>query len=168
MEDEAGRMIPSLETAFLEIVEPDEQGIGDLVVTTLTNEFMPLVRYRIGDLAERCGGEGGPVGYRVHGRARDAFALPDGRRITTLQIDELFADLDGVAHYQMIQRPGQPWLLRFAADVAPPAPASLRNLEKRMRALLGAPVVSEQAGALMPETSGKFRLGYPAPSAAGV
>ena len=53
MENERGEMLPSLETAFLEIVEPDEGGIGRLVVTTLTNDFMPLVRYRIGDLAEQ-------------------------------------------------------------------------------------------------------------------
>lgn len=168
MEDEGGRMIPSLETAFFEIIDPDERGVGHLVITTLTNDFMPLVRYRIGDLAERCGGDGGPVVYRVHGRARDAFALPDGRRVTTLQIDQLFADLDGVAHYQLIQRPGRSWLLRVAADASAPTPAGLREMERRMGVLLGGPVVSEPTGALMPETSGKFRLGYPAPSPAGV
>ena len=53
MENECGEMKPGLETAFLENVEPDERGVGHLVVTTLTNDYMPLVRYRIGDLVER-------------------------------------------------------------------------------------------------------------------
>src|SRR5487761_2062451 len=50
MENEAGEMKPGYDTAFLEIVDADNRGIGDLVVTTLTNEYMPLLRYRIGDL----------------------------------------------------------------------------------------------------------------------
>ena len=53
MENERGEMKPSYDTAFLEIVDADARGIGDLVVTTLTNDYMPLLRYRIGDLAER-------------------------------------------------------------------------------------------------------------------
>ena len=53
MENEAGEMKTSHETAFLEILNQDSTGIGDLVVTTLSNDFMPLLRYRIGDLAER-------------------------------------------------------------------------------------------------------------------
>src|SRR5262249_24540817 len=34
MEDEHGRMCPSLETAFLEVVDTDAQGVGELVVST--------------------------------------------------------------------------------------------------------------------------------------
>src|ERR1700722_3961260 len=47
MENTDGAMKPRYETAFLEIVDPDTRGIGPLVVTTLTNDFMPLLRYRI-------------------------------------------------------------------------------------------------------------------------
>ncbi|HYG35549.1 MAG TPA: hypothetical protein VEC99_12230, partial [Clostridia bacterium] len=50
MEDLQGQLRPSLETALLEVIHPDPFGIGELVVTTLTNDFMPLLRYRIGDL----------------------------------------------------------------------------------------------------------------------
>ena len=32
-------------------MDADPDGVGDLVVTTLTNDYMPLLRYRIGDLA---------------------------------------------------------------------------------------------------------------------
>src|SRR5580692_8394114 len=72
MENTDGAMKPVYETAFLEIVDPDDQGVGDLAVTTLTNNYMPLLRYRIGDLVER---RAMPyaTSYIVHGRARDAI-----------------------------------------------------------------------------------------------
>ena len=53
MENERGEMKPSYDTAFLEIVNADARGIGELVVTTLTNDYMPLLRYRIGDLVRK-------------------------------------------------------------------------------------------------------------------
>ena len=90
MENERGEMKASLENVFYEIVEPDARGVGDLVVTTLTNDVMPLVRYRIGDLVER---RERPYStdYFVHGRARDALRRRDGRRVTTLEVDRCFA-----------------------------------------------------------------------------
>ena len=53
MEVENGEMRLSTETGFLELSDPDARGVGDLVVTTLSNNYMPLIRYRIGDLAKR-------------------------------------------------------------------------------------------------------------------
>jgi phenylacetate-CoA ligase len=161
MEDEGGRMVPSLDTAYLEVAEPDAKGIGPLVATTLSNEFMPLIRYRIGDLAECCGGSNPPT-YRVHGRARDAFALSNGSRVTTLQLDDCFAGLDGVAHYQLVERAAQPWLLRFVADCTAPSESTLLTVQQRLELRMNAPVVFQKTDALMPESSGKFRLGYPA------
>lgn len=77
MENERGEMKASLENVFYEIVEPDARGVGELVVTTLTNEVMPLVRYRVGDLVER---RERPYAtdYFVHGRSRDALRGRDG------------------------------------------------------------------------------------------
>ena len=46
-------MKTSLDTALLEMVDTDADGIGTLLATTLSNDFMPLLRYRIGDLAQR-------------------------------------------------------------------------------------------------------------------
>lgn len=35
-----------------EIPEPDDRGMGEIVITTLTHEAMPLVRYRTGDIGK--------------------------------------------------------------------------------------------------------------------
>ena len=163
MEDERGEMRPSYETACLELLNTGTPGVGELVVTTLTNDFMPLIRYRIGDLAER---HAQPYGtnYIVHGRAADAFTAPDGTRVTTWQIDQLFRQIQGVAHYQLLERTGREFLLRFVADTIPPSNTEISQLRRRLEELLDPPhhLTVQQTDLLLPESSGKFRLGYPA------
>jgi phenylacetate-CoA ligase len=163
MEDEQGEMRASLETAFLELPHTDARGVGELAVTTLTNDFMPLIRYRIGDLVER---HESPyhTHYLVHGRVSDAFAGPNGARVTTWQIDQCFTDVPGIAHYQLCERAGGEHLLRLVPDGTAPNAVEIDELKRRVGAVLGlqtGPVV-QQTDLLMPESSGKFRLGYPA------
>ena len=158
MEDGQGDMQPSVETAFLEIVNADGQGIGDLVVTTLTNDYMPLVRYHIGDLVEKRA-----AGYVVHGRKRDALLTASGRRVTTWQVDQCFADISGLAHYQL--RPTAPgeFLLRYVRTDSGPDEPRLRQLISRLENILQAPgkVLSEAVEVLVPSQSGKYRLTLP-------
>lgn len=75
---------------FLEIVDPESGcplpfgALGELVLTTLRREAMPLIRYRTGDMARLspagavcgCGCEL-PVLERIYGRKED-FVLPKG------------------------------------------------------------------------------------------
>jgi phenylacetate-CoA ligase len=159
MEDDHGAMRPSHETAFLEIVDPDPAGVGDLVVTTLSNDYMPLVRYRIGDLVERLGENGDSV-YRVHGRARDALRNHDGRRITTLNVDECFADIAGIAHYQLQQKKNGNCRLTLVPDGSGPDSTALATLASRLQDLLQPDhaVTTEIAPVIPPTPSGKFRL----------
>jgi phenylacetate-CoA ligase len=163
METGRGEMRPSLETAMLEVLNTDNYGIGELAVTTLTNDFMPLIRYRIGDLVER---HERPyhTNYLVHGRAADAFVTPEGRRVTTWQIDLCLADLPGIAHYQLCERAGGEWLLRFVPDITAPSAENIEELRQRLVCLLGVSgkLVLQPTDLLVPESSGKFRLGYPA------
>ena len=161
MENEQGVMVPSLDTAFMEVAEADSQGVGQLIVTTLSNDYMPLIRYRIGDLVEQ---RIAPyqTAYVVHGRSADASMLSDGRRVTVLQVDQCFEGLGGVIHYQLFQQRNNRWLLRFVPDVIPPSPGDLKKLQQRLsERLVTSHLTMEAADALMPENSGKFRLGYP-------
>ncbi|MBU6409191.1 MAG: hypothetical protein KGR98_02275 [Verrucomicrobia bacterium] len=159
MEDERGDMKPVCENAYLEVVEPDERGIGDLVATTLTNDYMPLLRYRIGDLVER---HEQPYGTAclVHGRSRDVLSGRDGRRITTLQADQCFAGADGIAHYQLRQDKNKGLRLRLVFDGNGPAPEGLKEVVSRLETLLEPPgkIAVEPVKLLPPTPSGKFRL----------
>jgi phenylacetate-CoA ligase len=159
MENEAGEMKPSYDTAFLEIVDADARGVGDLIVTTLTNDYMPLLRYRIGDLAER---HVQPYGnhFTVHGRARDALVAGDGSRVTTWQVDQCFAGVNGIAHYELRQNENGVCVLRFVPDGNGPAQTELHRVTSRLGALLQLPaeLKAEAMPVLVPAASGKFRL----------
>jgi phenylacetate-CoA ligase len=159
MENERGEMKPSYETAFLEIVDADERGVGELVVTTLTNNYMPLVRYRIGDLAERIERPYG-THFMVHGRARDALLARDGRRVTTWQVDRCFDGTDGIAHYEVRQAENGDCLLRFVPDGAGPGEGELERVSSRLGGLLALrhAIKTEAMPVLVPAASGKFRL----------
>ncbi len=156
MENEAGEMKPSYDTALLEVVDTDTAEVGTLLVTTLSNDFMPLLRYRIGDLAQRHERSYG-TDYTVHGRIRDALTAVDGTRVTTWQVDQCFRDVDGIVHYQLRQGPDD-FRLRYIPEERGLRAELLAETIVRLQTLLGGLVVAEPVPTLLPEASGKFRL----------
>jgi phenylacetate-CoA ligase len=159
MEDEHGEMKQSYDTAYLEITDTDARNVGDLVVTTLSNDFMPLLRYRIGDLAEKIAQPYGN-GYIVHGRIRDALTAGDGSRVTTWQVDQCLADAEGIAHYELRQDEDGGCVLRYIADVTAPTEETLNDVTARLETLLQTRtgIEAEAMTTLVPAASGKFRL----------
>lgn len=159
MEDENGEMQPSYDTAFLEIIDPDARNVGDLVVTTLSNDYMPLLRYRIGDLAEKIPQPYGNS-YIVHGRIRDALVAGDGSRVTTWQVDQCLADAEGIAHYELRQDEAGNCALRYIPDVTAPTEKTLSDVTARLKTLLQTrtSIHAEAMTTLVPAASGKFRL----------
>ena len=163
MEGDDGKMLASRETAYLEIIEPDERGIGPLVVTSLSNHRMPLVRYRIGDLVA-VDTEPYRTTYVVHGRARDALRARDGGRVTTWDVDQCFRGVEGMVHYQLRQDEAGVCALRYIPEVAgqpathlDPTLAKLADLLSQLQ-----PILAEPVDTIVPAQSGKFRLTLPA------
>ena len=147
-----GAMLPSEQTAMLESTAGE--GIGELLVTTLTNPYLPLLRYEIGDFVEHT-----PDGYRVHGRKRDALRGADGRLLTTRMIDQVFVGIKGIAHYQLRQKPdGSAHLFLLPATEGDTLNSAQAKLAAELSRLLGASVTAESVGLIAPEDSGKFRL----------
>ena len=157
MENESGEMKTSYDTAALEVVDADASGIGTLLVTTLSNDYMPLLRYRIGDLVER---NERPYGtnFVVHGRIRDALTSGSGNRVTTWQVDQCFAELGGIAHYQLRQTAAGQFHLRYIPESSGVSGDGLSEAVSRVESLLEATVTTESVPTLLPESSGKFRL----------
>ena len=86
-------------------VAPGED--GEVVLTTLFNYAMPLIRYRIGDVAsfsdERCPcGITLPLMSSLKGRCNDFIVLPDGRELPPWLFWNSI-DLTGVAGFRIIQ-----------------------------------------------------------------
>lgn len=94
---------------LVEIVDPEsgrplpDGSPGEVVVTTLNRQAMPLIRYRTGDLARltrsvcRCGGVTTRLAD-IRGR-RDSIRLDDGELDSRVLDDALFA-LDGMLDYR--------------------------------------------------------------------
>ncbi len=147
-----GIMRPSPETALFE--STTATGIGELLVSTLTNPYLPLVRYEIGDYVERVAG-----GYLVHGRKRDALRGADGKILTTRMIDQAFAGIGGIAHYQLRQKAdGSAHLFLLPEAEGDSLTTAQAKLTTGLSHLLGTTVAAESVTLIAPEDSGKFRL----------
>ena len=87
----------------------DEDGPGELVITTLTKEAMPLIRYRTGDIT-RLASEPCACGrthlrlMRVSGRADDMLIIR-GVNLFPSQVEALLVGQPDIApHYQLVVR----------------------------------------------------------------
>lgn len=113
--------------------------IGRVVVTTLNNFAMPLIRYQIGDYAElgepcRCG-RGLPVLKRILGRQRNMLTLPDGRQHWPSFPAEGWLPVAPVRQFQLVQRDLERIEARFVAD-RPLTADELRRLEAMLHEYL--------------------------------
>lgn len=101
------------ENLLVEILDekgmPCEPGqIGRVVITTLHNFAMPLLRYANGDYAEAGGacscGRGLPVLERILGRQRNMVTLPGGRQHWPSFPSEAWLGIAPIRQIQLVQR----------------------------------------------------------------
>ncbi|NPA40301.1 MAG: phenylacetate--CoA ligase [Thermodesulfobacteria bacterium] len=102
--------------------EPVEEGeIGELVLTSLTREAMPLIRYRTRDLTyvipERCScGRTHRRINRILGRSDDMFIVK-GVNIFPQQIEAVLMGIKGVAqNYQIVLQSYDEFIVRVEID----------------------------------------------------
>jgi phenylacetate-CoA ligase len=146
---EKGALHVQAENLIVEIVDtrgnPTPPGeLGSVLVTTLRNPSMPLLRYRIGDLAvagpdEPCAcGRGLPVIASVAGRSSDQLQRHDGHPVDAHEIFALMmrAAPDAV-DFQIRQRQD----LSVETDIVPagdmPNSEEARRVEQELDELLG-------------------------------
>lgn len=94
--------------------------IGRVVLTTLHNYAMPLVRYDIGDYAEvgapcPCG-RGLPVLTRILGRQRNILTLPDGSQRWPSFPSGKWSHVAPVRQVQLVQKSRKQVVARVVAD----------------------------------------------------
>lgn len=172
MERTDGHMVASPRIAQLAVINEDARGIGELVVSTLTNDYMPLLNYRIGDLVERrpiTGANGtSETAYLLHGRNPDTIKAPDGRRITTRDVDQCFVGAEGLVHYRLHETTPGHFVLNYitecrAGSPDPAVTAALTTVVEKLTRLLQPPqpITTQRVKFLLPEASGKFVFNYP-------
>jgi phenylacetate-CoA ligase len=160
---------------IVEVLGPDgnpaPQGtVGELVITSLGLHAMPLVRYRMGDMAARIGGTcgcGRGLGLmtRVQGRSAHVIRRPNGAPILTPFVTSLFGRVDAhdwVRRYQVREESGG--RLRFLVSPRrPPTEAQRANLSRSIEAGVGQDfrVVLELVEEIPAAPSGKLQYLVP-------
>jgi len=133
---------------------------GQVVLTSLLYGCMPVIRYRLGDLA--CWDDA-PCGcglwwprIRLHeGRGSEVLALPDGRRVPITTVGGVIGRVPGLRQYQFVQRAATALAVRYAAD------GDVRQMEialAQLRAMLsGVEVTGERVERIAHTATGKVR-----------
>lgn len=103
----------SLPTQYVEIIRPDGSPtapgeIGEVLVTSLVNYAMPIIRFRVGDMAawstSKCScGRHWPTLEQIAGRVTDTFISSDGNEIHGQYFAFLFYFQDWTRKFQIIQ-----------------------------------------------------------------
>lgn len=115
---------------YVEVIDEDGKAVtdksGELCVTTLTNNAMPLIRYKIGDvgvISERkceCGNCSKVISL-MSGRKNDFVICEDGTRITSYvfvrAIDNVNFIMDGVIkQFNIVQKGINKFTVKFVVD----------------------------------------------------
>jgi len=160
-----GRMHIAAENVIVESEDSAAAGLGDLLLTDLTNYAMPLIRYRIGDLGAfgppcSCG-RGLPVLRLLAGRTADLVILPGGRRadfgILSGVFDELREQGIPLRQYRVVQHAVDHFEVLLAGSNQLGAAEDL--VRRRIVAALQAPVnvAVRTVGDIPPDATGKRR-----------
>jgi phenylacetate-coenzyme A ligase PaaK-like adenylate-forming protein len=149
---------------FVEFLEGGRSGQqGEILVTSLYNYAMPLIRYAVGDtgrlLNHNCScGRGLPLMEPLHGRSVDYFTLPDGALVSPYTMTCAIENLEGMKQYQIHQiRTDTVWV-----NVIPDAMFN-DDVRSRLKSILEdlLPRVSVQVkivSSIPAEESGKVRI----------
>ncbi len=153
MECEKGMLHMNAQHAHIELL-PVGEGLARVVVTTLGREWMPLLRYDIGDIVRvaniaecACGRPAnGALVQRMEGRASDCVARGN-ELITPLMLDDA-----------MMERAPQMFQWQLSGDTLSVVGPGARDAAVAASELLGRAVRGETVAAIAPEASGKYRL----------
>jgi phenylacetate-CoA ligase len=150
---------------WLETVRADDTPCADgeegrILVTTMANGAMPLLRYDIGDigvLGGACGcGLSLPKLTLTVGRERQLFRFSDGADVVPIFRMEKFSDIFPVRQWQLAQTGPEAVELRFSSDVADEK-LKFDEIAGEIRQALGRPVdVAFRRGVELLGPSGKL------------
>jgi phenylacetate-CoA ligase len=136
---------------------------GTLLITSLYNRAMPLLRYEIGDTGEMIApacicGRGLPLARPTLGRSVDYITLEDGSVVPPYNLTMAIRSIAGMRQFQLIQHTTS----RVEVLVVPRSDfddASRRKIQECLRPILqGLAAEVRVVEAIAPEPSGKYRI----------
>lgn len=151
------------ESMLVEILDPDPEGRGEIVLTNLDSHAFPMIRYRTGDIGSldqtpcRCG-RTLPKLRHVEGRRTDFLVTPAGRVLHALSAIYVLREMPAVREFRIVQEAAD----RLVVSVVPDPSfgrAEDAAIRSGLTALLGPDTrVEVETVASIPRTaSGKYR-----------
>jgi phenylacetate-CoA ligase len=147
---------------------PEAADSHEILITTLTNLTMPLIRYRTADLGHYTAADDDPCTCgralgrltEFHGRDRGFIVLPNGRLIGPKPMKLLLTGLP-VATWQLIQHHPSELEIRLVARPCGPPPPSTAEIERMAAATVGGEIAVHVRWVDKAEllgTRGKFQM----------
>jgi len=137
----------------------------NLIITSLTNRLMPMIRYENGDSGRLKEGDcacGSPFPLMEMGMCRqnDLILTPGGRRIHPSYFNRLLTGLSGIEQFQVIQQVPERLVLNVVTAPETLAPALQTSLQEAIRRDLDARITLElnSVAAIERTASGKHRF----------
>ncbi len=148
---------------FLPSVGKESADFSKIVVSSLYNFGMPLIRYEIGDTGRKLNklcacGRGLPLMTPSHGRSADCFRLPNNTLISPYKMTCAIEHIEGMQQYQIRQKN----LHSVTVKVIPNdkfSETSILQIRQKMEKILPETSVQVETVQEIPrEKSGKFRI----------
>lgn len=159
-----GTLHLAAQQVWLEVDQPDADGVGDLLITNLDGWGMPLLRYRIGDRGSlattKCPcGSPLPSLATLAGRSNDFLVGRDGRLVHSLGPIYVLRELANVRQFRLDQRADRSLSLSLVVT-EPMNDEEIDALRRRLQAVLelDVPVEVQFTDTIEPEPSGKYRF----------
>jgi phenylacetate-CoA ligase len=140
---EQGRYHVNFESVHVESHDSGD-GLARLLVTTLVNKAMPLIRYQLGDTGKvesavcACGRHSEHL-VDLQGRLSDMLVFPDGTVLSPYLVEAVVEQHPTVKHFRIVHE--QPWALRIEILAQPSLAESERgSLAASLRRVLPAGV----------------------------
>jgi phenylacetate-CoA ligase len=144
--------------------EPGER--GELVITSLTNYSMPLIRYKIGDMGilsdSNCScGRGLPMLEKIEGRVTDTFMTKRNELIPAeyfIHLIGVVCNRGGIAKFQVIQEDFDEVHVKIV-NSGETDEANLREIKEKIKFVMGedTDVEFEFVSQIKRLPSGKYR-----------
>lgn len=138
-----GRYHVNFESTWIETCADDDAAEPSLLVlTTLNNRAMPLIRYSIQDRARvghgscACGRHSQYL-EQIDGRRIEVLLLADGRRLSPYTLDAAIDSIPGIAKFQLVQPRKGCLSVQYVAKPGSSDEPLERELAARLRAAVG-------------------------------
>jgi phenylacetate-CoA ligase len=160
-----GRYHVNFESTWVESCPDPEQRSKLLVLTSLNNSAMPLIRYSVQDRGHvgqnpcLCGRQS-PFLFDISGRHAEILVLPDGRHLSPYVLSTAIESHPAIYRYQLVQPKDASLLVNYLARTDYPDDRLQRELAKQILSAIGSDMTLrfKRCDAIERGPAGKHRI----------